>query len=311
MHLRDLGEDGLIERLRRRFRSGSLPVGIGDDAAVLDLPPGHSLVYCSDLLAEDIHFSRGIHPADSVGYKSVAVNVSDVGAMGGIPTAFTISLAAPADLKVDWIDAFYSGIERACRDFEVTLAGGDTSSAKSIFIDVSMVGRVRTGGAILRSGARPGDRIYVTGNLGGSAHGLDMLRAGRSDSTAAQRHLYPEPRHRVGHALASKAHAMIDISDGLSTDLKHILTESRVSARIYKDRLPAADGADEMQVLHGGEEYELLITASELPQHVESVPLSCIGEIVRSTPGKENLIVLVDGSTESPLLARGWDHYRR
>ena len=311
MHLRDLGEDGLIERLRRRFRSGSLTVGIGDDAAVLDLPPGHSLVYCSDLLAEDIHFARGMHPADSVGYKSVAVNVSDVGAMGGIPMAFTISLAAPADLEVEWIDTFYSGIERACGDFEVTLAGGDTSSAKSIFIDVSMVGRVRTGGAILRSGARPGDRIYVTGSLGGSAHGLDLLRAGRNDSTAAQRHLYPQPRHRVGYALAEKAHAMTDISDGLSTDLKHIVTESGVSARIYKDRLPAGDGADEMQVLHGGEEYELLITAPELPQQVEGVPLSCIGEIVASTPGKESQVVLIDGSTESQLLARGWDHYRR
>jgi thiamine-monophosphate kinase len=104
---------------------------------------------------------------------------------------------------------------------------------------------------------------------------------------------------------------MIDISDGLSTDLTRILTESGVSARIYKDRLPAADGADEMQILHGGEEYELLITAPELPERVEGVPLSCIGEIVASSPGKENQIVLVDGSAESPLFARGWDHYRR
>ena len=178
MLLRDLGEDGLIERIRERFRTSSIPVGIGDDAAILDFPLGHSLVYCSDLVVEGTHFARGMHPPDSVGYKAVAVNVSDVGAMGGIPMSFTIALAAPGSLELAWIDDFYSGIERACRDFGVVLAGGDTSSAESIFVDVSMVGRVQTGRAVLRSGARPGDQIYVTGTLGGSALGLELLRSG-------------------------------------------------------------------------------------------------------------------------------------
>jgi thiamine-monophosphate kinase len=308
MLLRDLGENGLIERIRRRFRTSSIPVGIGDDAAILDIPPGHSLVYCSDLLVEGTHFTRGMHPADSVGYKAVAVNVSDVGAMGGVPMSFTIALAAPGDLELSWIDDFYSGIESACRDFEVVLAGGDTSSAESIFVDVSMVGRVQTGRAVLRSGARVGDQIYVTGTLGASALGLELLRRGEKDHDAVRRHLYPQPRHRVGHAIAGLAHAMIDISDGLSSDLTHIIEESGVSARIYKERLPIATGATEQQTLHGGEDYELLVSAPELPNEVEAVSLRCIGEIIPSTA--ERQILLVEGSSESVLRARGWDHYR-
>jgi thiamine-monophosphate kinase len=308
MRLRDLGEDGLIERIRQRFRTSSLPVGIGDDAAILNVPPGHSLVYCSDLVVENTHFTRGMHPPDSVGYKAVAVNVSDVGAMGGVPMSFTVALAAPGDLDVAWIDAFYSGVERACRDFDVLLAGGDTSSADMIFVDVSMVGRVQEGRAVLRSGARPGDRIYVTGTLGGSARGLELLRSGQKDHPAIRRHLYPEPRHRAGHAIAEIAHAMIDVSDGLSRDLTHIIRESGVSARINKDQLPAADGASEAHVLHGGEEYELLVAAPELPREVEAVPLRLIGEIIPSAG--EHQILLKDGSSESVLAAQGWDHYR-
>src|SRR5688572_15767834 len=198
MRLRDLGENGLIDRIRQRFRSSAITVGIGDDAAIFDVPPGHSLVYCSDLVVQNTHFSMDLHPAESVGYKSIAVNVSDVGAMGGVPMFFTISLAAPGDLDVAWIDAFYSGVEKACRDFDVVLAGGDTSAASNLFVDVSMVGRVQTGQAVLRSGARAGDRIYVTGTLGGSALGLELLRAGTLENPAVRHHLYPEPRHRVG-----------------------------------------------------------------------------------------------------------------
>ena len=309
MRLRDLGENELIQRLRKRFRSSTLPVGIGDDAAIFDVPPGYSLVYCSDLVVEGTHFDRQMHPADSVGYKSVAVNVSDVGAMGGVPMLFTVSLAAPGDLDVSWIDAFYSGIERACRDFSVALAGGDTSSADSVFVDVSMVGKVPKGHAVLRSGARPGDRIYITGTLGGSTLGLDLLRTGNVEHPAARRHLYPEPRHRVGNAVADVAHAMIDVSDGLSSDLMHIIAESSVSARIYKERLPAAEDAGIMQVLHGGEEYELLVVAPQLPSQIEGVTLTCIGEIVASTT--EHEIVLIDGAGESVLRAQGWEHYRK
>src|SRR5262245_29276556 len=197
MRLRDLGEGGLIRRIRERFRTSTIPLGIGDDAAVLDVPAGHSLVYCSDLVVENSHFTRGVHPPDAVGYKAVAVNVSDVGAMGGVPMYFTVSIAAPGELELEWIDGFYAGIEKACGDFAVILAGGDTSSATSIFIDVSMVGRVPAGGAVLRSGARAGDGIYVTGSLGSSAAGLELLRTGKREGPLVQRHLYPQPRHKL------------------------------------------------------------------------------------------------------------------
>ena len=326
MNLRDIGEGALIRTIRERFslsplppeegrtlaasrvRAGEVHVGIGDDAAVFDLPPGYSAVFCSDLLAENTHFIRNLHPPDSVGYKSIAANVSDVGAMGGIPMHFLISLAAPGDLDFSWIEGFLDGVGRACRDFEVSLLGGDSSSSDRIFADVSIIGRVRSGQSVRRSGAKPGDAIYVTGTLGSSALGLERLKAGKVDDPAIRRHLYPEPRHRPGLAVADRAHAMIDISDGLSTDLTHIVEESRVSARIYKDRLPAAPGVEERHVLHGGEEYELIIIATDLPPTVEGIPVTRVGEIIDS--GLENQVFLIDGAQESVLHPKGWQHFR-
>lgn len=307
MNLRDMGEGALIRRIRERFSLNQVDVGIGDDAAVFDLPADYSAVFCSDLLAENTHFVRNLHPPDSVGYKSIAANVSDVAAMGGIPMHFLISLAAPGDLDFVWIEGFLDGVERACRDFEISLLGGDSSSSDRIFVDVSMIGRVRSGQAIRRSGAKPGDDIYVTGTLGSSTLGLDLLKAGKLDDPAVRRHLYPEPRYRIGPAVAARAHAMIDISDGLSTDLTHIVDESKVSARIYKDRLPAGAGVEKDHLLHGGEEYELIVVANDLPTMIEGIPLTRIGEIIDS--GLENQIFLIDGTQESVLHPKGWQHF--
>jgi len=304
MLLRDLGEGGLIQRIRKQFQDSGVVLGIGDDTAVLDMPEGHSVLFCSDLLAEGSHFLRGLHPSDSVGYKSVAVNVSDIGAMGGVPMHFVISLAAPGNLELEWVDGFYSGVVRACREFNVTLVGGDTSTAKSIFVDVAMVGRVRKGGAVRRSGAKPGDNIYVSGTLGGSTRGLGLLRSGVSNDPAVERHLYPQPRHIHGARMGQVAHAMIDVSDGLSTDLGHILSESGVSARIYKDKLPAAPGATENEVLHGGEEYELIVV---LPGTLEEPAFTRIGEIASSK--EKHQILLLDGAIESVLEPKGWQHF--
>jgi thiamine-monophosphate kinase len=303
MRLRDLGEGEFLRRIRRRFQNPGTALGIGDDTAVFEMPSGCSALFCSDLVAENTHFIRDLHPPDAVGFKAVAVNVSDIGAMGGTPLHFTVSLAAPGDLEMAWIDGFYDGVEKACREFGASLVGGDSSSAASIFVDVAMIGTVRTGAAVKRSGARAGDSVYVTGTLGGSLHGLAMLRSGDRESAAVKRHLYPQPRHRVGAALAADAHAMIDVSDGLSTDLAHIAEESGVSIRIHKDKLPAANGASDADVLHGGEEYELIIVAQDLPAAVEGVPLTRIGEIVPSAAGN---LVLLDGSVLRP---QGWQHF--
>jgi thiamine-monophosphate kinase len=310
VRVRDVGEGGLIRRIRERFGSAAagLPVGIGDDAAVLDVPSGFSLVLCCDLVVENSHFVRNLHPADAIAYRAIAANVSDVAAMGGSASHFLISLAAPGDLEWPWFESFLDGVAKACADFNVALAGGDSASAEIIFCDVSMSGYVRTGQAVRRSGARPGDRIYVTGSLGSSALGLERLKAGGDiRDPAVKRHLYPEPRHRVGPAVAGTAHAMIDISDGLSTDLTHILEESKVSARIYKDRLPVWPGAEDRHILHGGEEYELIIVGPDLPAVIEGVPLTLIGEIIESA--LEYQIFLIDGTNESVLYPRGWEHF--
>jgi thiamine-monophosphate kinase len=309
VNLRDVGEGALIRKIRERFdvKAGELPVGIGDDAAVVDIPPNHSLVFCSDLLAENAHFIRGLHPADSIGFKAIASNVSDVAAMGGVPMHFLISLAAPAGLDWTWFEEFYGGVENACAQFEISLAGGDSSSADSIFVDVAMIGRVGMGKAIRRSGAQAGDGIYITGKLGSSALGLERLKSGRMNDPAVRRHLYPEPRYKVGCAVVDRAHAMIDVSDGLSTDLMHVLEESKMSARIYKDRIPSWPGAEDHHVLHGGEEYELIIVAPDLPGAVEGIPLTRIGEIIES--GTDHQILLLDGTRQSILPPRGWQHF--
>jgi thiamine-monophosphate kinase len=304
--LRDLGEGVIIRKIRDRFKA-AVAVPIGDDAAVFDVSPGCSLVFCSDLVVENTHFLRDLHPADSVGYKAVAANVSDVGAMGGVPMHFLISLAAPGDLDAVWIDGFLDGVARACAGFEISLLGGDSSSSDLIFVDVSMIGRLPVGKAVRRSGAIAGDGVYVTGTLGSSALGLELLKSGKLDNPAVTRHLYPTPRHKIGAGAAGLAHAMIDISDGLSTDLTHVLEESRVSARIYKDRLPVWPGAQDHHVLNGGEEYELLIVAKELPAMIDGIPLTRIGEIIES--GAEHQAFLIDGARESVLRPRGWQHF--
>ncbi len=308
MKLRNLGETGFIRKIRERFASSEARLGIGDDAAIFDVPAGMSVIYCSDLVAENTHFIRDLHPADSIAYKAVAVNVSDVGAMGGIPKYFTLSIALPGDLELSWIDTFLDGLLRACEEFHVTLLGGDSSSAERIFADVSMIGWIETGKEVRRSGAKPGDGIYVTGTLGASALGLDQLRAGNPTHPSVARHLYPQPRYEIGRAIAPMSHAMMDISDGLSTDLHHIIEESNVSARIDRNRIPAAEGANEAHILHGGEDYELLIVAPDLPQVVEGVPITRIGEIT-SVDGNPQL-VLVENSTESLLQPRGYEHFK-
>jgi thiamine-monophosphate kinase len=311
VELRDFGEGGLIRRIRERFgvKADELPVGIGDDAAVIDLPSGYSLVFCSDLMAENSHFLRNLHPPDSIAYKAIAANVSDVAAMGGVAMHFLISIAVPPDLEWNWFESFLDGVARAGGDFDISLAGGDSSSSDRIFIDVSMIGRVPAGKAVRRSGAKPGDTIYVTGKLGSSALGLERLKAGTTaNDPAVQRHLYPEPRFKAGPALANRAHAMIDISDGLSTDLTHILEESKVSASIYKDRLPRSPGTQDRHVLNGGEEYELIIVGPpDLPQTIEGVPLTSIGQI--GGAGDKNQIHLINGTEESILYPKGWQHF--
>jgi thiamine-monophosphate kinase len=307
-----LTEKQLIERIRLRFGKLSTGVGIGDDAAVVDLPPGSSTVLCADMLVEGTHFQRSTHPAESLGFKAVAVNVSDVGAMGAVPAFALLSLAVPTDLDAEWTEAFFDGIAKACQAFDIHLVGGDSSMAERIFIDVSVIGHVQAGHAVSRGGARPGDGIFVTGSLGGSAQGLTLLEQGTPvDNETVRRHLYPVPRHRIGQALAPQVTAMIDVSDGFSVDLTHILEASGVSARIDPLRIPCHHGVDidlalEL-ALHGGEDYELIVTGTSIPDHFEDIPITSIGQITESSGPPH--ILLVRDSGEEVLTPRGWQHF--
>ena len=301
-------EKQLIERIRRRFGELSAGIGIGDDAAVVDLPPGSSTVLCADMLVEGTHFRRSTHPADSLGFKAVAINVSDVGAMGAVPAFALLSLAVPSDLDTQWAEDFLDGIAKACRAFDVHLVGGDSSMADQIFIDVSIIGHVRPGHAVDRGSARPGDGIFVTGSLGGSAEGLRLLEQGTpAHDEAVHRHLYPLPRHHIGQALAPRVTAMTDVSDGFSVDLTHILEESGVSARIEPMRIPCHAGIEIDLALHGGEDYELIVTGTGIPDHFEDVPITAVGQITESAGPHQ--IYLVTDSGEEILDPRGWQHF--
>ena len=309
-----LKEQQLIAQIRRqapRLRGG---LGIGDDCAVLRLPPGEEALLTTDFTLEDRHFRRDWHPPDAVGHRCLARGLSDIAAMGGTPRAVFLSMAVPAELPQAWVDRFLAGLLKLARRYSVPLAGGDTAeSPAGILADIVVLGSVPKGKAILRSGARPGDLIYVTGNLGAATADLERLRLGETLRARSHRkHFYPEPRVAIGQFLRERrlASAMIDISDGLSTDLSHLCEESRVGAAIQADAIPAAlPGEDGLQLaLHGGDEYELLFTAPAdrpIPKQVAKVAITRIGEITR---GRKMKLTLSDGKTE-PLAARGWEHF--
>ena len=311
-----LNEKSLIERIRRAAgtRSQRAGRGIGNDCAVLSLPRGHEALITTDFSLEDIHFRREWHPPDSVGHRCLARGLSDIAAMGGIPRAAFLSLALPADLPQSWVDKFIAGLLKLAAQFSIPLAGGDTAQSPSgILADIVVLGSVPTGQAILRSGAQPGDFLYVTGTLGSAVAALNQLRAGKKLRPRSHpKHFYPEPRVAVGQFLRERklAPAMIDISDGLSTDLGHICEESGTGAVVYAAALPAAAaGKDGLTLaLHGGDEYELLFSARpeyRIPKQIAGVPVTRIGEILS---GKQMTLANADGQMQ-PLKPAGWEHF--
>jgi thiamine-monophosphate kinase len=293
-------------------------IGIGDDCAVLRIPRAHEVLITTDFSLEGVHFRRLWHPAESVGHRCLARGLSDIAAMGGEPRAAFVSLALPGKLPQRWVDGFYRGLLKLAAEYGVGLAGGDTAqSPGGVLADIVVLGSVPRGKAVLRSGARPGDGIYVTGKLGAAAATLKMLFfAGKKirpgDFPA---HFYPRPRVQVGSFLRRNevASAMIDISDGLSTDLGHLCDESGVGAEIEQSAIPvAAIGkparpVDVSFALHGGDDYELLFTARRgrrVPSRIAGVAIRRIGEVTR---GKG--IFLKDGGVKRAFPARGWEHF--
>lgn len=361
-------ERALIAALRKSLQTrGNGPagklnpvrLGIGDDCAILRVPRGHEMLVTTDMSLETLHFRRDWHPAESVGHRCLARGLSDLAAMGATPLAAFLSLALPPELTLPqrgrpaWRDRFFAGLLALARRYAVPLAGGDTAQSPAyrgiqsgntpsvsrgfVIADIVLIGSAPRNRALLRSTAQPGDRIYVTGHLGGSAAELAELAAHprrfskivtpfatfsatKSAAALAHPHLYPQPRVAVGRALLARrlATAAIDLSDGLSTDLDHLCEESGVAAILDATRLPihplAATKKTALQLaLHGGEDYELLFTASpktRVPRSLAGVPITCIGEILYSQRGLPRMQLAGSDARTTPLHPAGWEHYR-
>lgn len=324
MSLAQLGEFGLIARIRQAVTDpAELPLGIGDDCAAARVPPGELLLTTTDLLIEQVHFRRDWTTARDLGRKSVAVNVSDIAAMGGTPRQLFLGIGVPADFPLTEIENFLQGVLAAAAEYGATLAGGDTCrSPGPLFISVTAQGSVPPQQLLTRSGARPGDGIYVSGTLGDSALALRQLQAGRVPiPELARRHHDPRARVALGRQLAAGqlASAMIDLSDGLLGDLGHILTASGVGASLQPGLLPrsaalrlALPAAEQQELaLTGGEDYELLFTVAPAQQAAVAalssadLPLTRIG-VIRAEPGLE--LVAADGSILPPPTG-GFKHF--
>jgi len=324
-------ENELIEKIaaalgRRPRVSGELRLGIGDDAALFRPRAGREIILTCDWFLEGTHFFREKHPPDSVGWKCLARALSDIAAMGATPRCFLLSLALPASHTGRWLSEFLRGLSRASRKFACVLAGGDTTQGRGILIHIAAIGDTPTGRAVRRSGARPGDFVYVSGRLGEAELGLQILRGNRgflnSKNPLLKKHLYPEPRLALGEWLAKKrlASAMMDLSDGLSSDLPRLCATNGVGALLESARIPQTRHSDVARkqgldslclALHGGDDYELLFTVPPpkvraLPRTIQGVILTSIGKITRES----KLALRNEDGREQALAARGWDPFR-
>jgi len=324
-------ERDFLRHLQSVARRGcpDLQIGIGDDAALITPRPGRHLVVMSDALVEDVHFRRRYVPAAAIGHKALAVNLSDCAAMGATPRFCLLSLALPPSAQPLAEDIVHGLLALADR-VQVSLVGGDTTaSPQSIFVDVCLMGDMAPGCAVTRAGARPGDCLFVSGNLGAAAAALQALEQGTAppDAASEARFLFPEPRLELGQHLAAHglATAMLDISDGLSLDLARLCEASQVGAILEAEALPVApaavaitsdQAAARQLALDGGEDYELLFTVSPRQAAtvaalsgtaaVGGITLTCIGRI---TAGRD-ITLHMDGKLH-PLPARGYDHFVR
>jgi len=341
------GELALLGEIRRRaasaarrYRSGDLRLSIGDDCALLGPRRGEELAITTDLSIAGRHFLLDWHQPEAVGHRVLARGLSDLAAMGARPVAAFLSLGLPRELTVpagkraetraeskSWVQRFLDGLLALAEAHSAPLAGGDLAESSVALADIVLVGAVPRGRALLRSGAKPGDLLYVTGALGGAAAGLACLadlakgKPGRANPPRIPKrlaarlapHLYPHPRIPQGLWLQRRglASAAIDLSDGISTDLAHICEESGVAAEVDAALLPVHPGATPAQALNGGEDYELLFTApakAKLPRSIAGVPVTRIGRITKARAGRPALTLLSEEGAR-PLEPHGWEHF--
>jgi thiamine-monophosphate kinase len=331
--VKELGESGLIQRITDTYQSSdsSVVAGIGDDAAALKVSGHNILLTTSDILLEDVHFNLSFTNSYQLGRKALAVNLSDIAAMGGTPRFFVVSLALPAHTPVSFIDDLYRGIMELASEFSTILVGGDTNaSPQKLMISLTVLGEVHPAHILMRSGAQVGDSLFVTGTIGDAALGLINLQA---DSSAASqspvsglvaKHLSPFPRVKEGKVLADNhlASSLIDISDGLLIDLKRILNASGKGATVWIEKIPLSSEFKQAENPHhcnkieyaltGGEDYELLFTCppskeTELIQEASKAEFTItkIGTITDS----QELAVLDRNEQPYPLGKLGYDHF--
>jgi len=303
MHLSKIGEFGLIEVIKKLAKVDSSVIkGIGDDAAILRFSKDRYLILTSDMLIEDVHFKRTARPFD-IGHKALACSISDIASMGGIPKHAIVSVGLPLSLSVGFVRNLYKGIISTAKKFKINIVGGDTNRSSKIIIDVAILGEVKKKDLVLRSKAKSRDEIFVTGKLGGSAK--------------TKKHLKFKPRLKESRFLirSYRINSMIDISDGLSQDLGHILKESKKGAIVYEQAIPKDKGASLKDALYNGEDYELLFTlskrqANKLVQDIHrkkiKFPVSKIGIITKS----RNKIIFIDTNKNKRLLKpKGFRHF--
>jgi thiamine-monophosphate kinase len=299
----ELGEFGLIARLRRSSGTPPPPQGPGDDAALVAAPDGR-IVATTDLLIEGVHFRRDWSSAYDIGRKAAAQNLADVAAMGARPTTLLVGFGAPAGFSLEDFDAFGGGVRAECAAAGATLVGGDLVEAPQLVVSGTALGVLDGAAPVLRSGARPGDVIGIVGRLGWASAGLRQLRAGQLDGVLVYAHRRPQPPYAAGPALAAAgASAMCDVSDGLLGDLGHIAEASQVTAAIRTEALRALGtaGVTDDDLLTGGEDHALVFTIAEGVQLPEGAVL--IGQVQAGAAG-----VLVDGK---PPSIKTFQHFGR
>ncbi|MDA0705295.1 MAG: thiamine-phosphate kinase [Proteobacteria bacterium] len=301
--------------IRRYFaRPGNAPgvtTGIGDDGAVLQPEPGRELVVVIDTLVAGVHFPAGIDPFD-IAYRAVAVNLSDIAAMGGRPRWMTLALTLPAAVE-NWLERFAEGLHAAAGEHAVSLVGGDTTYGKTLVISVQITGDVPSGKALLRSGAKVGDDIYVTGSVGDAAAGLELVSSGTPDNFLSARFLRPNARVAYGQSLLGVATAAIDLSDGLFADLAKLLEASGVGGVIELEQLPISRAlrgrfdhdACRQFALAGGDDYELCFTSAMPPPQADGLAVTRIGEVTNSG----QLVCRLEGELV-PFSDSGYRHFQ-
>ncbi len=320
MDMKARGEFGFIDYIKMHFPVPDNFTGIGDDCAVLP-PDEEQMLFSTDLLMEGVHFLRGESSPEDVGWKAAAVNLSDIAAMGGTPVATFLSIALPKDAQGEWSERFIEGYSQISKLYNVPLLGGDTtSSLRDIAVNVGILGKCPYGKSLMRNGAKVGQTIYVTGVLGDSAAGLQAILKGiqrRPEvETLINRHKRPIPRINEGKELlqCGKVGAMMDISDGIASDLRHILKASSVGAVVELDKIPLSKELSSVGrennwniyelAVAGGEDFELLFTAEEGLEKEVGFPIYPIGKIIE---GKELIWSINNNPVEQDFM--GYKHF--